>query len=39
MYKLDLQLGSGYVYQWSCAVLIALNYLGEREGYSNTIDD
>ena len=39
MYKVDFQLGGGYVYQWDCAVLMALNYLGEPVAYSPTIHD
>ncbi|RLI53374.1 MAG: hypothetical protein DRO93_13725, partial [Candidatus Thorarchaeota archaeon] len=27
MTRIDLQLGGGYVYQWECAILLALNYL------------
>ena len=26
----DVQLGGGYTYQWLCAVLLALNYLGDE---------
>jgi hypothetical protein len=26
MGETDLQLGGGYIYQWECAVLLALNY-------------
>jgi len=26
MIETDLQLGGGYIYQWRCAILLALNY-------------
>lgn len=26
MSETDLQLGGGYVYQWECAIMLALNY-------------
>lgn len=35
----DLQLGGGYVYQWECAILLALNYFDEPERYSPALDD
>jgi hypothetical protein len=35
----DLQLGGGYIYQWECAVLLALNYFFEPMPYNPTLFD
>lgn len=39
MTETDLQLGGGYAYQWECAILIALNHLGEPVRYNPAFDD
>jgi len=38
MSQMDLELGGGYVYQWECAVLLALNYLmDDPQEYSSEL--
>jgi hypothetical protein len=39
MTETDLQLGGGYVYQWECAILLALNYFLEPVRYNPTLFD
>jgi hypothetical protein len=39
MGETDLQLGGGYIYQWECAVLLALNYFFEPMPYNPTLFD
>lgn len=39
MTETDLQLGGGYVYQWECAILLALNYFFEPLRYNPTLFD
>jgi hypothetical protein len=39
MTETDLQLGGGYVYQWECAILLALNYFFEPVRYNPTLFD
>ena len=39
MSETDLQLGGGYIYQWECAVLLALNYFFEPRRYNPTLFD
>ena len=37
MAETDLQLGGGYIYQWECAILLALNYFFEPLRYNPTL--
>jgi formylglycine-generating enzyme required for sulfatase activity len=37
MTKKNLQLGGGYIYQWECAMLLALNYLYDPFKYSSDL--
>lgn len=39
MTETDLQLGGGYMYQWECAILIALNYFFEPVRYNPILFD
>ena len=39
MAETDLQLGGGYIYQWECAILLALNYFFEPLRYNPTLFD
>jgi tetratricopeptide (TPR) repeat protein len=39
MSETDLQLGGGYIYQWECAILLALNYFFEPVRYNPTLFD
>lgn len=39
MTETDLQLGGGYVYQWECAILLALNYFLEPVRYNPILFD
>jgi hypothetical protein len=39
MGETDLQHGGGYIYQWECAVLLALNYSFEPRRYNPTLFD
>ena len=36
MGETDLQRGGGYIYQWECAILLALNYFFEPLRYNLT---
>ena len=37
MAETDLQRGGGYIYQWECAILLALNYFFEPLRYNPTL--
>jgi len=39
MSETDLQIGGGYVYQWECALLLALNHFFEPVRYDPTLFD
>jgi hypothetical protein len=39
MTETDLQLGGGYIYQWECAILLALNYFLEPVRYNPILFD
>jgi len=39
MSETDLQVGGGYIYQWRCAILLALNYFFEPVRYNPTLFD
>jgi hypothetical protein len=38
MRETDFQLGGGYVYQWECAVLLALNYFFDPLPYDDSLN-